>query len=167
VTNKSLYFICPTDCLEPVINNGRFGNKNHFYTSLGNSVVFDKDIAALIKELLQKHHIKTIYFVLSNGNPIVNDALENQDFSKIRGLKDCYDKISKQKRRAEILTKVQNRRFKILSFYLNKKIKELKQGLDMHNVDQIKITGIVFNSQQCVFDEIYPDSILTEFFSLN
>ncbi|MEX0360904.1 MAG: hypothetical protein AB3N10_07935, partial [Allomuricauda sp.] len=123
---RSLYFVCPTDCLEPIINC-TFGDKNHFYTSLGNSVVFDKHTIDYIEPLILKQNVKEIYFVLSISNSIIIDALENQNFVDIRGLNDFYDEVLRQKGHSEVLCRQDNRQFMILSYHLNKKIKELQE----------------------------------------
>ena len=71
---KNLFLLCPTDCLESVVNHV-FRNENYFYTSLGNSIVPEKRTLEYIEELITKHHITNVYFVLSNDNPIILDAL--------------------------------------------------------------------------------------------
>lgn len=40
--HKCLYLVCPTDCLEPIINN-TFKQEHYFYTSLGNAFVADSE----------------------------------------------------------------------------------------------------------------------------
>ena len=50
---KHLYFICPTDFLEGVIENV-FKQINYYYTSLGNSITFDKDSVKQLKNKCAK-----------------------------------------------------------------------------------------------------------------
>lgn len=163
---KHLYFVCPTDCLEPVINKS-CGNKNYFYTSLGNSVVFDQDTTMYLRQMLLKHNIQEISFVLSITNPIITDALKNQDFMDIRGLSNFYDKVIRQKGHSNVLANEQNRRFTIISYHLNQKIKELQRALDGLNIARSKIRGKIYNGKENVFDEIYSHLVCTEYFSLN
>jgi len=163
---KTLYFVCPTDCLEAVINRS-FRSKNYYYTSLGNSVVFDEETICSIKELILKHTITEIFFVLSISNPIINDALKNQVFSGIRGLNSFYDEVLRQKRRSEVLYREYNRQFTILSYHLNKKIKELQLVLNGLNIHELKIAGKVYCGQEDIFNKIYSDLVCTECFSLN
>ncbi|UII81309.1 hypothetical protein [Flagellimonas sp. CMM7] len=163
---KSLYFVCPTDGLEPVINT-RFDNRNYYYTSLGNSVVFDDVTSGNIRQLIQEHGITEVSFVLSINNPIVKDALGNQTFSDIRGLHSFYGEVLRQKGYSEVLCSEPNSKFTILSYHLNNKIKELQLVLDGLNVSQLKIMGKIYNKQEHEFYKIYSDLVCTEFFSLN
>ena len=123
-----LYFICPSDHIEPIINCS-FKSRNYYYTSLGNSVVFDHHTVNQIEHLILKHDIKEISFVLSDTNPIIFDALGKQDFSGIRGLNDFYDEILRQKEHSQVLWRECNRKFLILSYYLNYKIRELQSEI--------------------------------------
>ncbi len=93
---KCLYSLCPTDCLETVINN-TFRNENYFYTSLGNSVIFSNNTITEIKILISKHRINEVCFVLSNNNHFILDALKNNNFSNIRGLSTFYKEIKKKR----------------------------------------------------------------------
>ncbi|MEM7379949.1 MAG: hypothetical protein AAF361_01980 [Bacteroidota bacterium] len=164
--HSSLYFVCPTDCLEPVINRS-FGDTNYFYTSLGNSVVFDEDTVNHIKGLILKHNIKEISFVLSLTNPIIIDALDNQSFTDIIGLNEFYEEILRQKKNSEVLFRKHNRQFTILSYHLNNKIRELQHALDRIGVEQPQISGKIYDQQNEVFNKIYPNLVCTEYFSLN
>jgi len=165
---KSLYLLCPTDCLESIINS-TFNNKNYFYTSLGNSVMFDnKQTLKDIKELIKKHEIRDISFVLSNTNKIILDALGNKDFLKIRGLNDFYNKITEQKEHSVLSWHTtDNRQFSILSYYLNKKIKELQLELNSLFFEPIRIHGKIYNKKENMFNNIYSDLICIEKYCLN
>ena len=79
--HKRFYFICPADCLEYRINK-QFKYENYFYSSLGNSFVFDSKNIDNIKEMIIKHNIKEISFVLSSNNTIIENALGPQNFQK-------------------------------------------------------------------------------------
>ena len=161
-----LYFICPTDHLEAVIDC-TFRHRSYYYTSLGNSVIFDGNTIRQLKSLIRKNNIGEVAFVLSHDNRIVLDALGGQDFSEIRGLNNFYNEIKRQKRYSEESWQICNRQFSILSYYLNKKIKELHAELDRLFADQINISGKIYNKQEHVFADIYSDLICRKRLSLN
>ena len=161
-----LYFVCPTDYLESVINR-TFRHKSYYYSSLGNSVVFDSNTIRQVKSLIRKYNIREVSFVLSYDNRIVLDALGDQDYSEIRGLDNFYNEIKRQKKSSEESWQSCNRRFSILSYYLNKKIKELHAELDSLFADGITIKGKIYNKQERIFADIYSDLISSEYFILN
>ena len=165
---KHLYFICPTDHLERVIDS-TFKQDNYFYTSLGNSITFDAETLEQLVELLSNKNIQNISFVLSDDNSIVLDALGNHEFSQIDGLSSFYREIARQKDRSILLWKSHHLQFSILSNFLNQKIKELRLALGNIYADRIKINGIIYLSQQKTFSDIYSDWICEENFrfSLN
>ena len=163
---KHLYFICPTDCLEPIINR-TFGHHNYYYTSLGNSVIFDDHTVKQAKRLIVKNNIREIFFVLSHDNRIVWDALGNQGFAEIRGLSDFYHEIIRQKERSEWAWRTFNHPFIILSYYLNQKIKELQHELDRVLTTRINIKGKIYHQQERMFNDIYSELICQEHFHLN
>lgn len=163
---KKLYFLCPTDCLECTINK-QFKFENYFYSSLGNSFIFDSKTIGNIKEMILKQNIKEISFVLSSNNTIIEDALGSQSFLKTRGLKSLYGQIIKQKKCSEILYQSNFNSFLILSYYLNAKIKELKFELEKHIKYPLKINGKIYNRFENVFKDIYADLICIEKHSLN
>lgn len=163
---NNLFLLCPTDCLEPIINK-RFGYKNYFYVSLGNSFVYNMETLKSIKELILKHHIQEIQFVLSKDNQIVLDALENKDFSNIGALNNFYREIGKEKEHSKKTFKSTNPQFTILSYYLNKKIKELKLQLTNLSNQPIKITGKIYNRDYKTFTNIYSDLICLKKYHLN
>lgn len=57
--------------------------------------------------------------------------------------------------------------FLLLSYYLNDKIKELQSGLSDLANDYHKISGKIYDKQQRVFKEIYPDLICMEHTNFN
>lgn len=161
-----LYFICPTDRLETVIDN-LYKHKNYYYTSLGNSLTSDYTTLNYLRDLILKYSIEEISLVLSENNLIIRDALTNRKFSQIRGLGDLYMEIMKQKQYSDIVWKKNNCHFTFLSHYLNKKIQDLRMQLDVLNLDQIKIRGKIYDQKKKVFNDIYSDLICRDYFSLN
>ena len=162
--HKRFYLICPTDCLEYTINK-TFRYENYFYTSLGNSFSYDRKTLEYIKAIVKKHNIKEIYFVLSIDNMIFLDALGNKKFSKIGKLHNYYNDIKNQKERSSIAFKENVNQFTILSFYLNKKIKELR--LANLSSQTIKIGGKIYHKNQDTFTNIYSDLVCLEKHNLN
>ena len=161
---KSLFLLCPTDYLEPVINN-IFKGKNYFYESLGNSFVTDYETMESLKELIYKHHIENIYFVLSSDNQIISDALEGQVYSDIKGLKSSYQVIDKEHSNAALQTK--NQRFTSLSYYLNKKINKFQETLSDIPHHSMRVDGKIFNRKSNSFESIYSDLICIQKHCLN
>ena len=161
-----LFFICPTDHLEPVINNS-FKQRNYYYTSLGNSLKFDPVTLNRLKVLILTHDIKEISLILSDSNPIIKDALTEKDFTNTLNLKRLYDHINEQKEYSDILWQKNNCSFTILSCYLNNKIKELRLHLKELKLGQIGIHGKIYSQKENVFNDIYSDLICRDYFSLN
>lgn len=163
---KHFYFICPTDHIEPVIND-TFKQENYYFTSLGNSIVFDSDVVEYLNELLQARNIRNISFVLSDNNRIVSDALEQKDYSRITGLNGFYDQIARQRDHSEEVWQTYNRQLLILSYHLNSKIKELRQELECLSIDPPEINGKIYNRHEKVFSTIYSDLICRDHISVN
>ena len=99
--NASLFLLCPTDCLEFIINK-EFEGKNYFYSSLGNTSTFDSITLEAIKGLIDKHHIREIYFVLSMRNKIVSDAMGGQTFPQTRMLQNFTKEIGLHKKQSKL-----------------------------------------------------------------
>lgn len=163
---KHLYFICPTDQLEPIINN-RFKQTNFYLTSLGNSIAFDADMISEVKELLETENINDISFVLSDDNRFVSDALENKDLSEVTGLSGFYNQIERQKERSQGVRQTWNRQFLILSYHLNSKINELKQELNEASTDPLRINGMIYQRSTKTFSDIYSDLICGNYIGVN
>lgn len=160
------YLVCPTDCLENTINK-KFKQENYFYTSLGNSFASDGKTINCIKNTIRKHNIKEIYFVLSIDNKIILDALGDNEFVDIVGLKPFYKDIKRQRERSKIVLKKGHSQFSILSYYLNKKIKELESQLRKSSNLPIKISGKIYNKNQDTFTKIYSNLVCLEKHQLN
>ena len=163
---KHLYFICPTDHLEKVIDN-TFNQEHYYFTSLGNSVIFDSNRIGWLSELLTTKNIHEISFVISDDNRIVLDAMKTQDYSGITGLNNFYNYILKQEEYADVLWQTSNRQFLVLSYHLNKKIKELRLGLKYKYAEELKIDGKIYNREEMNFRGIYSELVCKESFGLN
>ncbi len=162
---KTLYFICPTDCLEPIINY-TFQQENYYYSSLGNSTSFDSNMLVQIKELIKSKNIDEILFILSNNNRIISDAIGKQCFSEINGLSFFYNQVI-EKSNSKVSWKVWEDPTLLLSHLLNIKIKELTTGL-RYFLDQLpKISGKIYDREEKVFLAIHSDLICKGYANFN
>ena len=93
---NKLYFICPTDNIESIINS-KLNDNNFYITSLANSITFNYDFIKELHSIIESKKISEITFVLSDDNKLINDALENKKFKNIRSLNHLNLKISSQK----------------------------------------------------------------------
>ena len=120
-----------------------------------------------IEALIKKRKINEISFVLSCDNRIVLDALGNQDFLAIRGLSIFYKQVTLQKKQMGLSWKIWDHPSLLLSYHLNKKIRELKLELPDCAIDQLSISGKIYNRQEDIFTDIYPDVVCMEYASVN
>lgn len=164
--HSCLYFICPTDHLETVIDSS-FKGKNYFYTSLGNSITFDKDMVEQISDLIEMRSIREISFILSGDNKVIMDALEKQSFSEIKGLGSMYSEVVSQKKYSEVLWTMESIHSSIISHLLQGRIKELQLVLKGWFVHLLDVNAKVYNREQNTFHQIHPELTHLEYFSLN
>jgi len=163
---NTLHFICPTDYLEPIISN-KFRGKNYYFTSLGNSVSFNNKVICHIKHLINEKNVNNINFVLSDGNNVVLDAMEDQDYSNIRGLDIFYKEIITKREQSEKLWKTLDPDFLLLSYHLNSQISELSIKLNGSKVSPVNITGKIYKRRERTFSDIYSNLIDISRCSLN
>lgn len=164
--NAALFLLCPTDCLESIINT-EYKGKNYFYTSLGNTFTCDSTTLESIKELINKYKIRKIYFVLSEHNKIVVDAMGGQIFSQIRGLQNFNKTINLNKKQSKLFWKTGDSVFSTLSYYLNQKIIQLQLNLSCVLTQPVIIKGKIFIKSQNTFVDIYPDLVCLRKYNLN
>ena len=163
---KHLYFVCPTDHLETVIND-QCNQENYYLTSLGNSVSFNSEFIGEINSLIEANRITEVTFILSDNNRIILDALNRQRFNNVRGLSSFYNIIGKEKRLTKKLWHTFDIQSQIISCYLNLKVKELQFRLSSCLTDTVKVNGIIYCSKSKTFDEIQPNLLSLEDFNLN
>lgn len=164
--NSSLFLLCPTDFLEPIIET-KYKGANYFYASLGNVLTFDLSTLENIKNLLNKKDIRKIYFVLADDNKIFLDALEEQNLSQIRGLKEFNKVIKNQEKQSELLWYASDSKHLIFSYYLNHKIKELEFNLRNALNHSPTIKGKIYTKSLDTFVDIYPNLVCLKRFNLN
>lgn len=163
---RHLFFICPTDHLETVINDA-FKQENYYFTSLANSVAFGSESARQINGLIEKNRITEITFVLSDDNHIIKDALKTQVFLKVRGLKQFYNEISSQKNRLKQLWQPSDLGIPVLSHYLFLKVKDLQENLSPWLVPQIQVNAKIYSSKKNTFRAVHPILLFRDHLILN
>lgn len=163
---KHLNFICPSDYLEAVIKNTLSG-EHYFLSSLGISLAFDERNLRHIKDTLEINDIRDISFILSEDNRFVLDALGNRDHKDQKNLQNFYDELREEKENCRELWQAYDRKFLILSRYLNNKIKALQDVWDLEYTCRLSIDAKIYNRQEDTFNSIYPALIFREGVSLN
>lgn len=162
--SNHLYFVCPTDKLECVINT-KFKQKNYFFTSLGNSMVFDNQVVAELNNFIETKNIKQITFVLSNDNKIVMDALLKKEFSKIKGLQAFYQNVDLEKKSFVKKWKMDNIQIPIIETYLAEKIAALKAKLNKWL--SVELDSKLYDRSVNTFRETNYNLLYNEYFCLN
>ncbi len=163
---RYLYFICPTDHLETVIDKA-FKAENYFFTSLGNSVTFDENVVEGILKLIETKGIAEITFVLSDNNQMLKDIINHHDLMNAIIADDYNAKVVWQEADSEVFLKTGQYPFSILSSFLNNKIKELNRELSNLGCNTIKIQGKIYTNQKHSFKDIYPDIMDMKRYRLN
>ena len=126
--HKHLYFVCPSDNLEGLIDK-KFPQENYFLSSLCNSLSLSKDIMQEVSALIELKGIDKITFILSDDNKLIFDGLRNQNFDNINVLKKLYNNISDYKKLTSKVYREGNIQILVTSNLLNEKIKEIKMSL--------------------------------------
>jgi len=161
-----LYFVCPTDHLETLINKN-FKGQNYFISTLGNSLVFDTKTMLGITDLLNKRVVKAITFILASDNNIIADGIENKQFSDVNGIEKLYNDLGLMKQSSQMLFKTQNHSQLIISYHLHEKIKELQGKLNIYSASQFHIQGMTYNRIDKTFNIIHHNLIFGDLVSLN
>ena len=117
---NKLYFICPTDNIESIINS-KLNDNNFYITSLANSITFNYDFIKELLSFIEAKKISEIAFVLSDDNKLIKDALENNKFKNIRSLNHLNLKISSQKNFFKKESTISEIRLDLISYLLNQK----------------------------------------------
>ena len=115
---RHLYFVCPTDHLESIINDS-FEQENYYITSIGNAIEFDETVTPEVNELLDSKNITTISSALSQSNRVVLEAMEKK-CSEIAGLSAFQNKLRRQKKFIEEVWRTNDPNFLALSCYLKR-----------------------------------------------
>lgn len=162
---KRLFLVCPTDCLEGIINQ-KFKSINFFYTSVGNSFCMDNKTIENIKELVIKHGIKNIDFVLSLNNTFISNTASQEIKLKNTILNKYLQEINDKKEQVKIIDQEENNQYLLLSYILNDKIKQLEHQL-ADCIEKIKIGAKVYNRDINDFEDIYSELINFQKYNMN
>lgn len=163
---RHLYFICPTDHLEPVINN-TYQRENYFLTSLGNSLTFDIEMTLWLSEFLRTKNIRNITFVLSEDNCVIRDRSGDNTLTDISAINALNEKLVQHRKDMKKAWKTYDQRLMTLSYHLNDKIRELQQKLHLLSVRHIRITGKIFRRDKTIFRNTYSGLICSEHACVN
>lgn len=163
---KNLYFLCPSDNLEAVIEK-RYPQENYFLSSLGNSISFSDDFILDINSLIESKGIGKITFILSNNNRFILDAMKNQEFKYIKELKEYYKTI--EERKVLTIKSYKNKNFTslITSHILKTKINELNSNLFDWIRNKISIEGKIYDPTKDMFFDVRINIIEPESLFLN
>lgn len=165
--NNHLYFICPTDNLEVIINK-TFKENNYYFTSLANTIMFDVDEVGHISSLIETEQISKITFVLSDDNQIIKEVLHNKDYSNTEWMKKFHLYINSQKKRFNLLTNKQHSTTPILSYYLNSSVKKLKHELSAFWFsNQVTVDATIYDRKKNRFNKTSLDRFYKDHFHLN
>ncbi|CAL2091044.1 conserved hypothetical protein [Tenacibaculum sp. 190524A05c] len=162
---KCLYFICPTDALESVINNS-FNSENYYYTSLGNSINLNDRVIASLEDLIVDKRISEISIIIANDNRIIRDAVEDKSFSEINGLDGFYETIEIQRNFLNVFWQINKGKDTLLNNFIRNKIKEIQDVLNKLFLNPVKVSGKIYQKRESIFTDIKLD-IPHDFFSLN
>lgn len=91
-----LYFVCPTDHLETVIES-HFSGDHYFVSSLGNSIDFNSKFATYLANLIETKGITEISFVLAEDNVMLKNVQKIKEFKGLRRLHKFYQSNLKSK----------------------------------------------------------------------
>ena len=163
---KNLYFLCPSENLEAVIEK-RYPQENYFLSSLGNSISFSDDFILDINSLIESKGIGKITFILSNNNRFILDAMKNQEFKYIKELKEYYKTI--EERKVLTIKSYKNKNFTslITSHILKTKINELNSNLFDWIRNKISIEGKIYDPTKNMFFDVRINIIEPESLFLN
>ena len=163
---KNLYFLCPSENLEAVIEKS-FPQENYFLSSLGNSISFSDDFILDINSLIESKGIGKITFILSNNNRFILDAMKNQEYKYIKELKEYYKTIEERKVLTIKSYKNENFTSLITSHILKTKINELNSNLFDWIRNKISIEGKIYDPTKNMFFDVRINIIEPESLFLN
>ena len=156
--HKHLYFVCPSDNLESLIDR-KFPQENYFLSSLGNSISFSSDFIEEVNALIESKGIEKITFVLSEDNKFVHDGIKNQDFDNINDLRKLYKNISDHKRLTSKIYREKNVQKLITSHLLKQKIKEMNLNLSDWLISKVNVDAKIYSRNNNVFNGV-PNNLV-------
>ena len=155
---KHLYFVCPSDNLEVLIEKN-FPQENYFLSSLGNSISFSSDFIEEVNALIESKGIEKITFVLSEDNKFIHDGIKNQNFDNINDLRKLYKNISDHKRLTTKVYLEQNTQKLITMYLLNQKINEMNLNLSKWLSSKVNVDAKIYSRNNNSFIGV-PNSLI-------
>ena len=155
---KHLYFVCPSDNLEVLIEKN-FPQENYFLSSLGNSISFSSDFIEEVNALIESKGIEKITFVLSEDNKFIHDGIKNQNFDNINDLRKLYKNISDHKRLTTKVYLEQNTQKLITIYLLNQKINEMNLNLSKWLSSKVNVDAKIYSRNNNSFIGV-PNSLI-------
>ena len=150
---KQLFFICPTDCLESHLVK-KFGEEISFFTSLGNSILLDKEAVLEINEILESKEIREVTLVIAHDNKLIVDALKGRGLVGIKGLRSFYNELTIKKALSEQIWNANNIQLPIIVSLMNDKRKELLRKLSSSIVHNLEFNTIIYDRRKRLFTMI-------------
>lgn len=163
---KSLYFVCPTDCMETIITK-TFDKEQFFYATLGNCLSLDIDTLTGLKDCIEREQITSVCFVLADDNKIIKEATEGQLFSEIKVLRDLCAELTKQSRHCNLLCEKKNAYIAVLSYYLNKRIEMFNNSISFFLKHPVKLHAKIYQRRKARFINTYHSLFFIENYVLN
>ena len=161
-----LFFTCPTDYLESIINNS-FPEHHYFYSSLGNSVVFDLETVADLNALIEAKNISSINFILASDNRVVNTALSEHHTMQLEGLIPFNRSIRQQYVQSFPTWKTASLPYLLICAHLKNKLNEIKIELYPWLSTKIKLNCMVYDVNNRSFKNVNAQSYLFEGLNMN
>jgi len=158
-----LFFICPTDVLESVVN-ASFNEESYFLTSLGNSIAFTEETISAINYLIKERDIDEVSFVLCDDNKFIRDALGKRELSSVSGMGNFYREIDKERFLCKVAWNAADDQVLISSNYLIHRVNELSNRLES---SEILVNAKVFNRKEERFHQVYQQTVLADSITLN
>jgi len=161
-----LNFVCPTDHLETIIDQS-FDHLNFYCTSLGNCLKIDAGFIASLISIINKNKIGFVYFILSDQNEIIKDAIQNRNYSDIRGLSKLSIRLEGLSEKSREIWDTEELYSLIVSNHLNLMIKELAFNLKDKTAQNIVIQGKIYQHDTATFSNVFPDTVSEKYLNLN
>jgi len=163
---KHLYFICPTDNLETIIEN-TFSNTNYYLSSLGNTINFDQGFIEEVNAQIRAKGISEITFILFDTNRIILDLYALEEKKSMENIDKFFSNEHKNKEDKTISEQQGVYYSQLIATYLYSKIRELQLAMSESSHKHLKINGQVYNRKMNIFTEIKNRTACYSSFSLN
>ena len=163
---KHLYFICPTDNIETIIEN-TFSNTNYYLSSLGNTINFDQGFIEEVNAQIRAKGISEITFILSDTNRIILDLYSLEEKKSMENIDKFFSNQRKNKEDKAISEHEAVFHSQLIATYLYSKIRELQLAMSESSYNHLKVNAQVYNRQMNMFTKIKNSTACYSSFSIN